>query len=273
MNRPPVTQQRPTAAARWANALAAWAIPEHLLAAAPSSPWEFSTSLFTRAASRAVAGERRGPAQERALEALPEGGSVIDVGVGGGAACLPLATRAGLLVGVDSSRALLEAFAGAAAALGVPHRTVEGSWPGVAPEVEPADIGVSHHVLYNIAELVPFVLALTDHARRRVVIEITADHPMASSNQLWAAIHGIERPASPTWVDALDVLAEAGLDITYEESVRETLGPPMDRAEAVAHARRRLCVGPERDAEIDALLPPDEGMVRRVVAVWWDGRA
>jgi len=36
-----------TAADRWAGRLAGWAIPEHIMVAAPESPWAFSPSLFT----------------------------------------------------------------------------------------------------------------------------------------------------------------------------------------------------------------------------------
>lgn len=262
------------AARRWAEALAEWAIPDDILAAAPVSPWEFSPALFTRVAERAVRGERAGPAETRAREALGDGGSVLDVGVGGGAASLPLVPPANLLTGVDESGPLLAAFAAAAEGIGVAHRTVEGSWPAVAGEVEPADVVVCHHVLYNVADLVPFVVALTGHARRRVVVEITAEHPLVTSNGLWQAIHGIERPSTPTVADALAVLAELGLDTEHEATVRLPRGPLMNRDEEISFARRRLCVGPERDAEIAALLPPGSQTVPRpVVAVWWDGTA
>ncbi len=44
-----------TAAERWAEALAGWAIPEPILAAAPESPWGFPSDLFARRADAAAA--------------------------------------------------------------------------------------------------------------------------------------------------------------------------------------------------------------------------
>src|SRR3989442_8618469 len=96
------------AAERWREALASWAIPEEILARAPESPWGFPVELF---ASRAQAGPRNlAPSNRRALEALPEGGSALDVGCGAGAASLALVPKARRLIGVDSSAGMLEAF-------------------------------------------------------------------------------------------------------------------------------------------------------------------
>ncbi len=67
------------------------------------------------------------------------------------------------------------------------------------------------------------------------------------------------------------VFEEMGLDIGVEMFERPSLWVGIDRAELVAFVRRRLCVGADRDAEIDVLLaehpPPD---VRSLVTVWWD---
>src|SRR5436305_422520 len=71
------------AAERWAQALAAWAIPPAILTAAPESPWGFPTQLFERRADTVPAEPT--PSTQRALEALPEGGAVLDVGCGAGA--------------------------------------------------------------------------------------------------------------------------------------------------------------------------------------------
>ena len=263
------------AARRWSAALASWAIPEDVLDAAPECPWGFPAALFARAAERATDDEEAlRPSRRRALESLPPGGSVLDVGCGGGAASLPLAPPAGLLVGVDEGEDMLAAFAELAGRRGVAHHEVHGTWPEVAPLVRPTDVVVCHHVFYNVADLAPFALALTTHARRRVVVELTATHPMLHLNPLWEALHGIERPTSPTAWDAVAVLAEAGLEVHHEESERPSSWLGVDRAELVAFARRRLCVGPERDPEIDALLPPAHlAPLRRTVTLWWAGDA
>src|SRR5260370_12836119 len=60
-----------SAAEQWTQALAAWAIPPEILAAAPESPWGFPTEGFARRADTGPAKQR--PSTERALWALPAG--------------------------------------------------------------------------------------------------------------------------------------------------------------------------------------------------------
>lgn len=261
-----------TATELWRHQLGQWAIPQEIVDAAPEPPWTFPTDLFARAAEAAVAPDApRGPSYHRALEALGEGGTVLDVGVGGGAASLPLVPPATHVTGVDQGDELLAAFDNAATTLGVPHTIVHGRWPDVALEAQAADVVVCHHVLYNVADLEPFVTALNDHARRRVVIELTAEHPMARFNHLWRALHGIERPTGPRAEDAGAAITEMGLAPTSEAWQRPGHPSHMSRGELVAFARRRLCVGPERDVEIDSLLAAggDEPL-RSVMTIWWD---
>lgn len=260
-----------SAAQSWARALEEWAIPSDVLDRAPESPWHFSPELFASVARYAVENAQDSVSRLRALEVLPEGGSVLDVGVGGGAASLPLVPPAGLITGLDPSEEMLAVFASAAEEFGVAHREVLGNWPDAAAEVEPADVVVSHNVLYNVPDLVPFVTALTARARRRVVVQITGDHPLSRTNPMWRAIHGLERPTSPTAEDALAVLAEVGYDVHHEDGERRWPRLHRDRKDLVASLRRQLCVGPERDAEIESLLTPEiEEPVRRVVTMWWD---
>ena len=73
----------------WRERLAAWAIPDDIVANAPESPWGFATECFRRR-GETPPDPTPTPTTTRALEALPEGGTVIDIGVGGGATSLPL---------------------------------------------------------------------------------------------------------------------------------------------------------------------------------------
>src|SRR5215472_9281306 len=114
----------------WSAALAAWAIPDQVLAAAPESPWLLPRDLFARRADAQV--ERpSGAALQRAAEALPVGGTVLDVGAGVGAASLPL-TAAGTLTAVDEDPGMLAELASRAARQGLETTTLVGRWPDVA---------------------------------------------------------------------------------------------------------------------------------------------
>src|SRR5262249_36359587 len=78
---------------RGASGRAAWAIPDEILARAPESPWGFPVDPFRARAERSADGAAASVSARRALEALPEGGSVLDVGSGAGAASLALVPR------------------------------------------------------------------------------------------------------------------------------------------------------------------------------------
>jgi SAM-dependent methyltransferase len=252
----------------WDAELRAWAIPDEIIAAAPVSPYGFGVALFDRRAEEAM--RRRTPSQARAAEALPDGGTVLDVGCGGGAAAMPLAGRAGRLIGVDQQTSMLEAFAARADALGVAHEEIEGTWPEVADATPEADVVVCHHVLYNVAALAPFARALTDHARRRVVAEISAEHPLAWMRPLWKRFHDLERPDGPTSGTAIAALGGLGYDV--EAETREETSPWDAGDELVGFCRTRLCLAADRDDEVAEALR-DAGLPRpgrRLVTLWWE---
>jgi SAM-dependent methyltransferase len=257
-----------TAAERWRAELEAWAIPEEILAQAPESPWGFPAELW-RATDHLTDDT---PSRRRALETLPPGGSVLDVGCGGGRAGLSIAVGAAApappaLVGVDESEEMLAAFEERAGELGMPHRSVVGRWPDVAGEVEPADVVVCHHVLYNVPDPVPFVGALAAHARRRVVVEVTECHPLVVLAPLWKRFHGLDRPDGPRAALLGEVLREAGIDAEVEGHTVEPRH--MTREQWVAFTRRRLCLPASREAEVDAALGPGPAL-RENVTFWWD---
>jgi len=267
------------AADRWRDALRAWAIPDEILETAPESPYGFPLELFRHRTERAV--EREPTATTvRALEALPKDGTVLDVGVGGGATSLPLAGRASRITGVDGSADMLETFETAAASAGVEAVGVLGTWPDIAADVEPADVVVCGHVFYNAQELEPFVGELTAHASHRVVVELTDRHPWAWMHDLWMRFHQLERPDGPTPDDAEAVLRELGPQIERDDRVEAGSGGFERRDDAVALVRRRLCLRPDRDPEVAVALGDRlverEGLwsagppAQRIVTFWWD---
>lgn len=260
-----------TAAARWADALAAWAIPDDILAAAPESPWGFPAGVFAAAATESLSAPMTF-SHQRAFEALPEGGAVLDVGAGAGAMSLPLGPRAGLIVAVDASAAMLDEFRALAAGI-VAVETVEGRWPDLAPDVQRVDVVVCGHVAYNVGQLDDFVVELTSHARQRVVLELTELHPQSPLSPLWKHFWHLDRPQEPTAALAIKVVEEAvGGPVSSHRWTRASPVAGRTDAETVAWARRRLCLPVTADEELAALLGPQPRLAPADVrTVWWPG--
>jgi SAM-dependent methyltransferase len=264
----------------WGEMLRTWAIPEDILAAVPESPWGFPPELM-RVRAETAATRPLDASAARAMEALPKGGRVLDVGVGGGAASLPLGDRASLVVGVDTSREMLDLFRETFRNRRIPTQELFGTWPEVSPLAPPVDVVVCNHVLYNVQDLEPFVRALGEHARHRVVVEITREHPLSWMNDLWMRFHGLVRPREPTADTAVGSLEELGIDVHREDRNRETSPSGFERREdAIALTRRRLCLPAERDPEIEGSLggrlAEHEGLWSAgpsdqvLVTLWWD---
>jgi hypothetical protein len=136
---------------------------------------------------------------------------------------------------------------------------------------------VCHHVAYNVPDLAGFALALTRHARRRVVVEMTLRHPMSDLNSLWLRFHDLNRPEHPDADDAELVLREAGLIVIREDWLPDEDPIALDRQQMVAWTRRRLCLTPDRDPEVERALvdlsgstqPPFGLPRRRLVTFHW----
>jgi SAM-dependent methyltransferase len=249
------------AAQRWAEQLADWAIDPRILAAAPESPYGFPPGLF---------GSGRGSAVT--LDVVRGGlpGSVLDVGCGGGAASVP--SGAAELLAVDESPAMLDRYR--AAAGDVPVRTWAGRWPDVAGEVPAADVTVAANVVYNVPDVAECVTALTAHARRRVVVELTDAHPWTSLAPLWRHFHGQDRPDGPTADLFAGVLAELGLAASSTTWQRPDLWRDAEPAEVLAFTRRRLCLPADRDAEIaEAMARLGAARQPMSTTFWWPGSA
>jgi SAM-dependent methyltransferase len=267
---------------RWRSELAAWAIPEHITAAVSESPWVLPRGVFARRADR-VAAAPSGPSFHRAWAALEPPGSVLDVGSGAGAACLPLLPRCTALTAVDTEPDMLSLLADRAGASGIRPRLVAGAWPDVADEAGTADVVTCHHVTYNVADIAPFLAALAAAARRTVVIEMTATHPLVTLNPLWLRFHGLVRPEGPTADDLVAILAAMGISASSRRWRRPSGRDYESFAELTDVTRRRLCLPPERADEVSKALadvgadpnrPADLGSSGRdVVTIWWAGHA
>jgi SAM-dependent methyltransferase len=261
-----------TAAARWTRLLGSWALPPEILAQAPASPWAHDPATF--AVDDTL--DRNTLATHVAREVLPaSGGSVLDVGCGGGRSSLALAPPATHLIGFDENPRMLEQFAVAADAAGVVHTAVQGRWPADEASAPVADVVVCHHVFYNVPDLAVFAAALTAHARLAVVAVLPPRHPLSSMNAAWKHFWNVDRPTGPTDHDAVAVLHELGIEPEVRRAPRGSLArSATDPAAMVASARRRLCLSADRDADIAAYLaehPPSWS--DEVVVLRWPGSA
>jgi hypothetical protein len=256
------------AATRWKEALASWAIPDRILAQASEDPWALPVALFESRQSEIS------PSHRRALESLITGGTVLDVGAGRCAMSLPLRPRAQRIIAVDNAPAMLENSPADVAIL--------GRWPEVASQAGRASVVVCGHVLYNVADLTPFVTALNDAAERRVVVEITRSHPRNRSleRQLWRHFWNLERPQGPSWEDAVAVMREAGIEPNLELWESQQRGGFESLDELVSWMRRTVCLDPGRDDEVRAIVLQHaaeyDGLwrlsaePRALTTLWWD---
>jgi SAM-dependent methyltransferase len=268
-------------ARRWADDLAAWRIPETITASVRESPWVLPEEVFVRRAEHQLSAPG-GISYELATETLGTGGSVLDVGAGGGAASLPLAARTSELTVVDAHEPLLRELCRRAEPLGLSPVPVRGRWPDAAARTPIADLVVCHHVLYNVPDVAPFVAALTERARRRVIVELTETHPLTVLNPYWWHFHRLRRPAGPTAGQLIELLETLGYPVSARRWTRPAAAEYADFARLVEVVRRRLCLPPDRAGEVAAQLrargipedsPPDLGSSgTELVTIWWPGR-
>lgn len=257
-----------TASERWTEALQQWGIPQHILDAAPQSPWIHPVANFRPSGNLFV----DTPSRLRALEALAgEEPSVLDVGCGGGRGAFALTPPATHVVGVDHQQAMLDVFAEEAEARGLTVQTIRGDWPAVADSAPVCDVVTCHHVFYNVQDLPSFAAALSHHARRRVVVELPMQHPLSTLSAAWLHFWDLRRPLSPTAHDALDVLRETDLPAHLEtfDTPAPAVPTPVTDTD-VQHTRIRLCLTADRDPEVREFLEANPAGPRHAATLWWD---
>lgn len=250
---------------KWAQSLAQWAIPKEILEQAQESPWIHPPALF------GVPNEiEMTPSHRRALEVMPEDGSLLDVGCGGGIAAFAVTPPAGHVIGVDHQPEMLEMFSANAKSRKVTSEVYEGYWPEVASKVPQTDVVTAHHVVYNVANIGPFIRELNAHARKRVVIEMPTQHPLVSMSQAWKHFWKLDRPSGPTPRDLMLVLEELGINAELE-IWNGQMRVDRDLDEAAKFMRIRLCLPPERESEVhDFLTDSPMPSSRELATIWWN---
>lgn len=253
------------AAQRWRNELEDWALPSEIVAAAPQNPWIHPPVLFDVPDEIAPS-----PSHDRAREVLTTGATVLDVGCGGGIAAFALTPPAVRVIGVDHQADMLTMFAANASKRGVACETVEGYWPSVASRTPEADVVTAHHVVYNVADVVPFIWALDGHAKSRVVLELPDHHPLATMSAAWRHFWGLERPERPTPAELMDVLFELGIE-AHREQWTGGMRVEQDLEQAAHFMRIRLCLPATREGDVREFLRSNPAPFQRELStIWWD---
>jgi len=202
----------------------------------------------------------------RVLASLTARSTVLDVGAGTGRHTLALAPHVSHVTAVDPSEAMLGFLRADVAASAVPNvETFLGAWMDV--DVPPADVVICSHVLYPIADPLPFVRKLQQHARQRVFIYLRVD-PLPTDMGLWSEFYGVPLQLQPTALDLLNLLAQAGIMADMEVTEHRFTWTFADLDEAVAQTRNTLCLREDDAAATERL----RALLQQRLVRWPNGR-
>src|SRR5262245_24220324 len=119
---------------------------------------------------------------------VSSGTAVLDVGAGTGRHTLALAPFVARVTAVDPSEAMLGYLREDVASQGLQNvETILAEW--MDADVHEVDVVLCSHVLYPIADVVPFVRKLDQHAAERVFVYLRVD-PLPTDLGLWSEFHG-----------------------------------------------------------------------------------
>lgn len=166
--------------------------------------------------------------------------TVLDVGAGTGRHTLALAPHVRRVVAVDPSPAMLGFLKEDVAEQKLTNvETVASAW--LDAEVEPADVVLCSHVLYPIADPVPFIRKLESSARQRVYVYLRVD-PLPTDFGLWREFYGVSLQAQPTHLDLINLLAQLDIAPDVEVVHHRFTWTFAEVEEAVAQVRNSLCL-------------------------------
>lgn len=212
--------------------------------------------------------------------------TLLDVGAGAGRYALALAPRVASLVAVEPDAAMLPLLRDGIREAGAGNvEVVAATWQDAA--VEAADIVLCAHVLYPIADAVPFVRKLGVSARRACFLAlrdvVSEPEPLG---RLWQRFHGEPRYLQPGYLDAYALLYEIGIRANVRVSQISRPSWSFPDVEAAVDSVREHLILPERDdvdevlrTELAAALVSDGELLRLEVeptysaVIWWESSA
>lgn len=181
---------------------------------------------------------------------LARGKTAIDVGAGTGRLAAPLADRLDWVTAVEPSQAMRDLMPAA------PNLTVIGStWEDAEPAR--ADLVICSHVLYPIADVMPFIEKMERFARERVFI-LMRDSPHQHPGELMAGPH---RAREPRARDCFLLLRQMGAEPEVFYVRTPTFHRFEDLEQAVTECRTHVGLAWDETqgrAWLEANLVPDE---------------
>ncbi len=235
--------------------------PEHVV-----TRREFWDGRAQRFAERTAGTAARDPFLRRVERVVRPGAHVVDVGSGPGRFTLALAPHVRRVTAVDLSPVMLELVRRQAREQRLGNvRTVAARWQEA--DVAPADVLICSYVLPLIADADEF-LAKIEALRKRdhgvAFVYMNAMSADALTDPLWRRFHGRPRRPGPTYLDALGVLRELGLDAVAEVVEVPTTLRFTSVAEAADHYADLLLLGDDPEGKVE---------LRRLLTGWLAGRS
>ncbi len=188
--------------------------------------------------------------------------SVVDVGAGTGRHALALAPGVRHVTAVDPSAAMLAVLRRGAEQLAITNlTTLQAPWDSA--DVATCDVACSSFVVTLVPDGAAFLAKLDAVARRRVLLYLGAYCGDAVLDPLWRCFHDVPRVPGPSYIDALAVLGELGIE-------------PVVRVVEVADKRRFATIQEAAEHYREWLLLDDTPAVmrelERLLAAWLMGR-
>ena len=181
--------------------------------------------------------------------------TLVDVGAGAGRHAVPLADRLEWVTAVEPSEGMRAQ---------IPARdnmtVIASTWEDA--EVAQADLVISSHVLYGVADPVGFISKMNHTARERVFVMMRETELPHAGAELRRRLLGDAGPRMPRFSDLFNLLVQMGTAPDVHFLTYPIMHRYADMEEALIDARGMFGQGWDESAgraALQELLRPDEG--------------